>query len=200
MQISTFVDENPRGFGFLQRDRSFHDYQDDDQHWEIRPSLWIEPIGDWGAGGVELIEIPGEAESNDNIIAYWRPQQPLAAGSETSFAYRQFWCWNPPDPPALPVVTDTRSGRGSNAQRRRFLVEFQGDMLGDPALSATIKPIVSTNAGAVVFTTSYPAPNIKTYRTLFEIDPGNATACELRLALDAGGKPASETWLYRWTR
>ena len=83
-------------FGFLQRDRSFHDYQDDDQHSEIRPSLWIEPIGDWGAGGVELIEIPGEAESNDNIIAYWRPQQPLAAGSETSFAYRQFWCWNSP--------------------------------------------------------------------------------------------------------
>ncbi|HEY5226408.1 MAG TPA: glucan biosynthesis protein, partial [Methylovirgula sp.] len=58
LQISTFVDENPRGFGFLQRDRSFHDYQDDDQHWEARPSLWIEPIGDWGAGGVQLIEIP----------------------------------------------------------------------------------------------------------------------------------------------
>lgn len=200
LQISTFVDENPRGFGFLQRDRSFHDYQDDDQHWEIRPSLWIEPIGDWGAGGVELVEIPGEAKSNDNIIAYWRPKQPLAAGSETSFAYRQFWCWNPPDDPALPVVTDTRSGHGSNPQRRRFLVEFQGDMLGDPALSAAVKPIVGTSAGAIVFTSSYPAPNIKTYRTLFELDPGNATACELRLALDAGGKPASETWLYRWTR
>ncbi len=60
LQISTFVDEHPRGFGFLQRDREFDHYEDDDQHWELRPSLWIEPIGDWGAGGVQLIEIPSE--------------------------------------------------------------------------------------------------------------------------------------------
>ena len=58
LQISTFVDESPRGFGFLQRDRNFDHYQDDDQHYETRPSLWIEPIGDWSAGGVQLVEIP----------------------------------------------------------------------------------------------------------------------------------------------
>ena len=94
LQISTFVDENPRGFGFLQRDRNFDNYQDDDQHLETRPSLWIEPIGDWSAGSVQLVEIPSDSEANDNIIGYWRPKQPLAAGSETFFAYRQFWCWN----------------------------------------------------------------------------------------------------------
>lgn len=200
LQISTFVDENPHGFGFLQRDRAFHDYQDDDQHWEIRPSLWIQPIGDWGAGGVELIEIPNKSESNDNIIAYWRPQQPLAAGGETSFAYRQFWCWNPPEQPALALVTDSRSGRGSDQKRRRFLVEFQGDLLGDAQQSAAVKPVLTASPGAVVFIKTYPYPNIKTYRTLFEIDPGSETASELRLVLENGGKPISETWLYRWTR
>jgi glucans biosynthesis protein len=200
LQISTFVDENPRGFGFIQRDRAFHDYQDDDQHWELRPSLWIEPIGDWGSGGVELIEIPSDSEANDNIIAYWRPHQTLSPGSETSFAYRQFWCWNPPERPELAVVTDTRSGRGSNPRRRRFLVEFQGETLADAQQSAAAKPIFSATPGSVISVTPYPAPNLKSYRVLFEIDPGNEAASELRLVLEAAGKPLTETWLYRWTR
>ncbi|MGO9134264.1 MAG: glucan biosynthesis protein [Methylovirgula sp.] len=200
LQISTFVDENPHGFGFLQRDRAFHDYQDDDQHWETRPSLWIEPIGDWGPGGIELIEIPNESEANDNIIAYWRPRQALAAGSETSFAYRQFWCWNPPDRPELAIVTDTRSGKGSNARRRRFLVEFNSEAFGDPQQIAAINPVLNVAPGNLVFIKSYPAPNNKSYRVMFEIDPGNETASELRLVLQTAGKPISESWLYRWTR
>lgn len=200
LQISTFVDENPRGFGFLQRDRSFHDYQDDDQHWEIRPSLWIDPIGDWGQGGLELIEIPSDSESNDNIIAYWRPKQVLMPGAEASFAYRQFWAWNPPERPELAVVSDTRSGRGSSARRRRFLVEFQGDALADPQRASAIKPTLTAAPGGVTFVNTYPAPTLKTYRVLFEIDPGNEAASELRLVLEAAGKPISETWLYRWTR
>ena len=200
LQISTFVDENPRGFGFLQRDRAFDDYQDDDQHWELRPSLWIEPIGDWGAGGVELIEIPSDSETNDNIIAYWRPHQALAAGSETAFAYRQFWCWNPPERPALALVTDTRSGRGSTAKRRRFLVEFRGEGLGDPQQSQAANPVLTAAPGTIIFIRQYPVPNRKSYRILFEIDPGNETSSELRLVLEAAGKPISETWLYRWTR
>jgi periplasmic glucans biosynthesis protein len=199
LQISTFVDENPRGFGFLQRDRSFHDYQDDDQHWEVRPSLWIEPIGDWGAGGVELIEIPTDSEANDNIIAYWRPRQILAAGSETAFAYRQFWCWNPPERPELAIVSDTRSGRGSG-KRRRFLVAFQGGTLGEALQGEPIKPTLTASPGNVTFIKTYPYLNTKTYRVLLEIDPGNEASSELRLVLEAAGKPISETWLYRWTR
>ncbi len=200
LQISTFVDENPRGFGFIQRDRTFRDYEDDDQHWELRPSLWIEPIGDWGAGGIELIEIPNDSESNDNIIAYWRPKQVLAAGGETSFAYRQFWCWTPPDQPGLALVTDTRSGKGSSAQRRRFLVEFNGEALGDPQRSAAVRPNLSVAPGTVIFIKSYPLPNTKTYRVMFEIDVGNEAASELRLVLQLADKAVSETWLYRWTR
>jgi glucans biosynthesis protein len=200
LQISTFVDENPRGFGFIQRNRTFDNYQDDDQHWELRPSLWIEPIGDWGAGGVELIEIPNNSEANDNIIAYWRPKQVLAAGSETSFAYRQFWCWTPPDQPALALVTDTRSGKGSTAQRRRFLVEFNGEALGDAQQSGAIKPVLSVAPGTVIFIKSYPLPNTKTYRVMFEIDVGSEAASELRLELQLAGKAISEIWLYRWTR
>jgi glucans biosynthesis protein len=201
LQISTFVDEHPRGFGFLQRDREFDHYEDDDQHWELRPSLWIEPIGDWGAGGVQLIEIPSDSEANDNIIAYWRPHQPLVAGNETSFAYRQFWCWYPPEQPALAIVTDTRAGHGSSGRRRRFLVEFTGDPLGDPQQSHAIKPMLTATPGAIAAIQQFPLPSTKVYRILFELDPGNESSSEMRLRLEApDGKPLSETWLYRWTR
>jgi glucans biosynthesis protein len=200
LQISTFVDENPRGFGFLQRDRIFDHYQDDDQHWESRPSLWIEPIGDWGAGGVQLVEIPNDSESNDNIIAYWRPQQALAAGGEMTFAYRQFWCWSPPVRPDLAIVTDTRSGRAPNAHRRRFVVEFKGDVFANPQPEQEIKPVLTAGPGSIAWVRQFYSSENKTCRVLFELDPGNDTYSELRLVLETAGKPISETWLYRWTR
>ena len=45
-----------------------------------RPSLWVEPRGEWGDGHVELVEIPSDREIHDNIVAYWQPAAPLAAG------------------------------------------------------------------------------------------------------------------------
>ena len=199
LQISTFVDENPRGFGFLQRDRNFDHYQDDDQHFETRPSLWIEPIGDWSAGGVQLIEIPSDSETNHNIIGYWKPMQTLAAGSETFFAYRQFWCWNPPEQPPLAIVTQSRSGRGSSPKRRHYVVEFAGDILSTPQNMAAMKPNLNVAPGSIVLLRTFCSTEKKSCRILFEIDPGNETYSEMRLVLEAEGKPISEAWLYRWT-
>jgi glucan biosynthesis protein len=54
LQISEFIDDNPRGFGLLQRHRTFADYQDLEANYERRPSLWIEPIGYWGSGAVAV--------------------------------------------------------------------------------------------------------------------------------------------------
>jgi periplasmic glucans biosynthesis protein len=199
LQISTFVDENPRGFGFLQRDRNFDHYQDDDQHFETRPSLWIEPIGDWSAGGVQLVEIPSDSETNDNIIGYWKPKQPLAAGSETFFAYRQFWCWNPPETPPLAIATQSLAGRGSSPKRRRFLVEFAGEILHLPQNAEAMKPNLNVSPGSITALRTFTSADKKSCRILFELDPGNEAYSELRLVLEAAGQSVSETWLYRWT-
>jgi len=200
LQISTFVDENPRGFGFLQRDRNFDHYQDDEQHFETRPSLWIEPIGDWSAGDVQLVEIPSDSETNDNIIGYWKPKQPLAARSETFFAYRQFWCWNPPEPPPLAIATQSRAGRGSSPKRRRFMVEFTGEILSLPQNAKAMKPNLNAAPGSFTALQTFTSADRKSCRVLFELDPGNNAFSELRLVLEEAGKPISETWLYRWTR
>ena len=51
----------------------------------------VDPLGDWGPGAVMLVEIPTGDEFMDNIVAFWRPEAPLAAGSEHRFAYSLTW-------------------------------------------------------------------------------------------------------------
>lgn len=199
LQVSAFVDNNPRGFGLVQRERDYTAYQDDDQRYELRPSVWVEPLGDWGAGSVQLLEVPTDNEINDNVIAHWRPRQPLAAGSETTISYRQFWCWQPPEAPPVATVRATRQGRGSQGRRRRFFVDFVGEALADATLAPTVKVILSATPGTIHNMRLWPYPERRTMRVSFELDPGTDNACELRLQLEAGGKPVSETWLNRWT-
>ncbi len=82
LQISAFADVSPRGFGLMQRSRSFDAFYDDEGRWEQRPTLWIEPIGDWGEGDVRLLEIPAASEANANIVAQWRPKAGIAGRHE----------------------------------------------------------------------------------------------------------------------
>jgi len=199
LQISSFVDENPKGFGFLQRNRDFESYQDDEAKWETRPSVWIEPLADFGAGTIQLIEIPAESETNSNCLAYWRPTRGIVAGKEQSWAYRQFWCWEPPSRPSQLAVFESRGGRGGAAKRRRFVVAFSGDALGDTKAIHEPKAALSAFSGNVVSVRSYLYRERKLYRVVFEFDPGGEPQAEMRLVIEADGKPVSETWLYRWT-
>lgn len=197
LQISAFGDMNPRGFGFLQRARAFDSFEDDDGHWEMRPSLWIEPIGDWGEGEVILLEIPSDSENNDNIIAQWRPKSGLAEGATASFAYRQFWCWTPPARPNLATVVASRAGR--LGKRRRFVVEFAADQFADPQKAAEVSASIEAAPGQIAASRLYAYKDRRSIRVVFDLDPGSESYSELRVFLKAGGQPVSETWLYRWT-
>ncbi len=199
LQFSSFVDSNPKGFGALLRQRDIDVYQDDDQHWERRPSLWIEPLGEWGEGALQLVEIPSESENNANIVAYWRPKAPLAAGKEATFAYRQFWCWEPPVRPPLAAAIDARSGRAPGGKLRRFVVVFSGEVLSDPQRTARLKAALTTSPGSATNIRTFLNPLAKSCRVTFDVDPAGENFCELRLVLQSDEQPISETWLYRWT-
>ncbi len=203
LQVSAFVDENPAGFGLLQRDREFFRFLDDEQFWHQRPSVWIEPIGEWGKGTVTLAEIPADSQLNQNIVAYFRPREPLAAGSETNFAYRQFWCWTPPERPKFAVTTTSRLGRAygasANSRRRRVLVEFTGDIFGEDKPQDEIRPRVACYSGTITSVRTTLITERKTMRVQFEFDPGQSNQSELRLDLAVRDTPVTETWLYRWT-
>jgi periplasmic glucans biosynthesis protein len=201
LQHSSFMDENPKGFGLVQRERDPTGFMDDDQRFERRPSVWVEPLGEWGQGSVQLMEIPSDSEINDNAIAYWRPRKGLSAGGEASFNFRQAWCWQPPERPALATVVRVRQGRAGNAQsrRRRFVIDFGGDDLGDTGLVTSLKPVMNASTGTIQNLRISPFPEMKMARVSFDLDPASEALSELRLVLDVGGRAVSETWLNRWT-
>lgn len=127
LQISTFIDKSPGGFGLLQRDRNPADYQDFEAQYQRRPSLWVEPVGDWGEGAVMLTEIPSNSEIHDNIVAFWRPKDPLPARSEVRLAYRLSWGEVPRLDPERAHVLATRRGRAdvrNPTPVRLFVIDY----------------------------------------------------------------------------
>lgn len=194
LQVSAFLDRGPRGFGLVQRNRSFADFQDLDTRYEMRPSAWVEPIGDWGSGAVVLVEIPAETETNDNIVAYWRPSEPARAGRPYALTYRLLWCDQPPGEVTVARVAGTRGGLSADRRRRLFIVEFDGLQRDLPEPTVDVGASRGTISNVVA---RWSSGNL--FRVKFELDPGRETLIELRLLLKRDQVPVSETWLYRWT-
>ena len=117
LQVSSFADLNPRGFGLMQRQKDFAAYQDLESSFERRPSLWAEPIGDWGEGAVKLLEIPTKEEVHDNIACFWHPKAPLPAKAEHTYTYRLHWGADAPKQPHWRASRAPGSARVATMQR-----------------------------------------------------------------------------------
>ncbi|WP_165799652.1 glucan biosynthesis protein [Sphingomonas oleivorans] len=202
--VSAFADVNPRGFGLMQRARSFRDFSDAEVQYEKRPSLWVEPLEPWGAGTVQLLELPTDNETTDNIVAFWRPEQPWTAGHEVRLRYRLHWTDRSPtpNPPARVVATRTgASFAGSHPDgRRHYAIDFErGDNLRD---LTDIRAVAATSAGVlspVRLQAISGGAGAEAVRASFELAPPASGAAELRLMLERGGQSISENWLTRWT-
>jgi glucans biosynthesis protein len=195
LQVSTFTTQVPQGFGLVQRSREQSDFQDFDAQYERRPSAWVEPKGEWGAGAVELVEIPSGRESNDNIVAFWRPAQPLMPGHPAHFSYRITWCDEPALPKGVGKVIAARSGASLDRKRRVFLL----DIVGAGEKVDGLRLDLGASAGRISNATLMSNNELHGLRASFEIDPNDADLIELRLRVMRGDRPVSETWLYRWT-
>lgn len=206
-RFNVYIDENPRGFGLMQRDRNFDHYQDDGVFYERRPNLWVEPRSDWGRGSVQLLELPTEDETFDNIVAFWCPETPPQAGQELLYSYRLHWGTKTPFTPKLAQVMATRTGIGGVIGKprayysRRFAVDFAGGDLGLLGRDAKIDPVLSLSRGKVEITSVRPLSEINGYRAMFDVVPPDESEkpIDLRLYLGVDGQPFSETWLYQWT-
>jgi periplasmic glucans biosynthesis protein len=194
LQYSAFQDVNPRRFGLIQRARAFHQFQDAEARYEKRPSAWVEPQGDWGAGSVDLVEIPTVDEFSDNVVAYWRPAEPLRAGTRHDFAYRLTWA--PIDEPGLARVLATRTG-GSilDESERVFVIDFELGSIPFDGLEPRLSVSTGKVAGSVGLT---PLPSGNRARVGFHFLPGEAETAEFRLELVGSTGRVSELWLYRW--
>jgi len=196
LAVSNFSVENPRGFGLLQRQREFSQFEDLDDNYQKRPSAWIEPSGDWGKGTVDLVEIPTADETNDNIVAFWSPEKLPEPGVASEFNYRLHWTIDESEfhSPNLGWVKQTLRSTGdvkqSNLIRQpdgsiAFLVDFEGPVLAALPEDANVRSQVTTDDNAEVVENNLRYnPEIKGWRLTLRLkvkDPSKAT--EMRAAL-----------------
>ena len=149
--VTSFTALNPKGFGLMQRDRAPNNYEDPEALYERRPSVWVEPSGAWGAGRVELVQIPTPDETNDNIVAYWVPEQQVLPKQPVNFAYRLHWQTVGATPPGLGWVQQSRRGRGFVKQPDgdlNFVVDFDGPTMRLLKADARLEPVVEVGVNA----------------------------------------------------
>ncbi len=199
--IQTFTDENPHGFGLLQRDRDFASYDDLEANYHMRPSVWVEPVGQWGRGAVRLVELPTANEFLDNMVAFWTPEQLPAPGEAVELEYKLHWFTDQIRPPAG-YVASTRRGRASNdgAGIEHFTIEFDGPYLSKQGPDPTIEPDISVGEGATLVNQNIQKnPYNNRWRVTFAIKAdGSGKSVNLRCYLRKPPHVLTETWSYLW--
>jgi glucans biosynthesis protein len=210
-RISSFSDTNPKGFGLIQRDRLFANYQDLEAAYHRRPGYFVEPDDAWGEGSVMLVELPTDTEINDNVVAFWRPKEPYPAGRPVSLSYRLRSTGGVLHAGGRVVNTFTAAPAASGASpgvgqpdaglRRRFLIDFAGgglpERLSDPSGVAVA---ASASAGRITATSITPNLEIGGFRAAIDLELDAAgQSTELRAFLRAGDRALTETWLHPWT-
>ncbi|MGH8175270.1 MAG: glucan biosynthesis protein G [Steroidobacter sp.] len=196
---TSFSMREVRGFGLMQRDRNFSNYEDPEASYEMRPSAWIEPIGSWGSGRVELVQLHTPDETNDNIVAYWVPQKLPAAGQPLDLSYRLHWQGKEMQRPPGAWVVQTRIGRGYAElpqDEQQFIVDFTGPSLAALTSDATVKAVVTAPSnGKIMERNAYRVEATGAWRMALRVKQLKATeTTELRGFLQSGEDVLTETW------
>ncbi len=198
--VTSFAQQSPKGFGLMQRQRTFAAYQDLSTRYAAHPSAWVEPIGEWGPGRIELVEIPAPDETNDNIVAYWIADTAPAPRQPIDLHYRVHWQKDDATSPPTAWVAATLRGKGYSPKPDAslgFVIDYTGPMLAALPEDAPLGVDVSTDAnGTIVSKSVRRNPDTGGARVELHFRRKDDTKpVELRVAL-RNGTTVSETWSY----
>ena len=201
--VTSFSTTNPRGFGLMQRDRKFVNYEDSEARYERRPSAWVKPLGDWGPGRVELAMLSTPDETHDNIVAYWVPAKLPAPGTPLDFAYELHWQGDAPQQPPNGYVVQTRRGMGFNRlsaeelrTQTQYVIDFAGPALDALPAGAPVRAVATADAnGRVTESLVYRNAATGAWRMTLRVQRIDAAKpVELRAFLQHVNDIVSETW------
>jgi glucans biosynthesis protein len=215
VRFTSLLDIDPLGYGLVQRDRDFGSFMDLEAQYHRRPSEWVAIEGGWGRGAVELVEIPTNSEFNDNIVAYWRPDEPFRAGEERRYRYRLVTFddrldsgprpGGPVDGQTLGQVARTRIGWDAlpgeadppPRSQRRVVVDFTGGGLATLPDSVQVEAIVQAFSGLASDVRVERLPD-GGRRATFSLLPDEGRGADMRLYLQVADTAVTETWSYLW--
>ena len=199
--VTSFALSDPAGFGLMQRERAFGHYEDLEARYELRPSAWIEPKGLWGPGKIELVQIPVPHETNDNIVAYWVPDQAPSPKQPLAFGYRVLWQKDRETRPPSAWARETRRGRGyarTDDGSIEFHVDFEGaPLVGMPATAPVEAAVWIDGNGEILEHRATYNDVTKGWRLVTRVrrlDAGKPM--EIRGQLKHKNQIVSETWSY----
>ncbi|MEH3107405.1 MAG: glucan biosynthesis protein [Sphingomonas fennica] len=201
-RLDTFADRDPKGFGLMQRDRRFPNYQDDGAFYEKRPNLWVTPRGRWGAGAINLFAFNTTSETVDNVVAFWMPEAKPAAGQRLAFDYRL--SWTSTDLSAGPAARAVETFRGLAGRpgaepvpgAEKIVVDFVGDTLAGLDRQSGVEPKVEVARGRMLAAAAYPVVGQKNrWRVTIDVAPSGRDPAEVRLYLARAGQALTETVL-----
>jgi glucans biosynthesis protein len=198
--VTSFALTDPRGFGLLQRDRLVSSYEDLESRYELRPSVWIEPVGRWGPGRVELVQIPTPDETNDNVVAYWVPQNPPKPGEPYALSYRLYWQKGEERRPPHGWVAQSRRGAGWAAipdDVIKFTVDFDGPLLRKLPPETPVVADLTVGGGQRVALIVHKNEATGGWRMVVQVRrTDKEKPIEIRAFLKRGDEVLSETWSY----
>jgi len=206
-EVHNFPMTNVRGFGLMQRDRSFAHYQDIELNYEERPSYWIEPEDDWGEGRIELIELATKDETFDNIIVAFVPNEPADAKKPFGFSYRMRTLTDGLRLHSLGYTLNTFSapayalGAGETVARntRRFMIDFTGgDLVFHLAKPSAVEIVSSATNGKIFRQFLVPNPAGGGFRVMLDVEVHPTETTTMTCKLRTGASLLTETWAYAW--
>jgi periplasmic glucans biosynthesis protein len=201
MRHEAYPANNIRGFGLLQRDRKFDDYQDLFHAYESVPSVWVAPKDNWGEGQVHLVELSTQYEGMDNVVAFWNPATKPAPLQPLKFGYTLYWMRDADMTLSTNVVVATRLGLDPrDQQQRQFAVDFDLPLLkGDDEAPKAVTSCSDNGSISLVQVFRNTADN--TWRVFLDMapKPGDHEPVDLKCALKRSDGVTSETWSYRWS-
>lgn len=203
---NSFHAPSVKGFGLMQRERDFDQYQDDGVFYEKRASAWIEPLEDWGDGAVTLVELSTDDEIHDNIVAMWTPTEIAQKGRAYNFTYRLTWFEDAPVTPNAARFIATRIGAGGTPGQPRpegvvkIVCDFDNHGFEQLERSPAIQPVVTTSHGTTANLAAYPVVGEGYWRAIFDLDfsgiaPDDDTPIDLRMYVAVDGNAQTETWI-----
>jgi glucans biosynthesis protein len=194
--VSRFQVQGVKGFGLMQRDREPDHYRDGEAKYHLRPSVWIQPREPWGAGAVEVLELPTETETNDNIAAFWAPKQPVG-GDTLVLAYRVAFAMDGPEEHRGGRFLETHADR-LTGRDLCFRLVVESTALRSLAADTVLQPVVTANRGRVTDAACTKLPS-GAWQLRFRLARTENGPTELRAFVRQGDKVLTETWSYLCT-